>query len=384
MGPVIILDKSAIQGLSGDETLFLFKHYYLNITPILLIEILADLKKVVTSPSLSEEQVVRVSRKLLGNDSNINLGYHKLCKGSLLGYDIPMRGELAVGGSRQVRSKAGAPVLILDTATEQMAIFRWKQGQFTEAERILAQIWRLMIQTINLDTYKDRFQRAYLIVPTCNSFAEVRRAVDGILAHASLQLDLLEWLMDDYGIVDNERAHIRERWRSSSSVYLQRFSPYAEYCLRVELSFIVALRDGLIGTKRTNRLDLEYCFYLPFCMVFASRDNLHANLAGMFLRNDQEFVDAGLLKSDLGGLADEWKAMSDSEREDRTYNYGSYPPFRDDSVTSRLWKKYMSPWRPGSGNRAVRMSKEEQKRLLEELRPITETLKEYERGGDQD
>jgi hypothetical protein len=74
--------------------------------------------------------------------------------------------------------------------------------------------------------------------------------------------------------------------------------------------------------------------------------------------------------------------LSDGEREDYAYNYGSYPPAKDDSVTSRLWQKYMRPWRPGSGNRAVRMSEEEQKRLLEKLKPLMETFDEYDRIDD--
>jgi len=217
-----------------------------------------------------------------------------------------------------------------------------------------------------------------LIVSTCRSLTEVRRAVDDVLFHASLQPDLLEWLMGEYGMPQKEQVRVRDRWSRSSPIYLQKFAPYADYCLRVELSFIVAVRDGLISTKPTNRLDLEYCFYLPFCMVFSSADHLHANLAGMFLRKDQEFIDAGVLKSDLRNLAKEWNAMSDSEREDYAYNYGSYPPPKDDSVTLRLWKKYMRPWRPGSGNRAIRMSEEEQKHLLEKLKPLMETSDEYD------
>ena len=45
MGPIIILDKSALQSLSYDEIYTLNRHYFLNITPVLIIEILADLKK---------------------------------------------------------------------------------------------------------------------------------------------------------------------------------------------------------------------------------------------------------------------------------------------------------------------------------------------------
>ena len=45
MGPAIILDKSAFQFLSAVELHFLYKYYYVVITPILILEILGDLAK---------------------------------------------------------------------------------------------------------------------------------------------------------------------------------------------------------------------------------------------------------------------------------------------------------------------------------------------------
>jgi len=50
MGPIILLDKSTVQCLSQEEIYFLFKHYYIAIAPILIIEILADLKKNIREP----------------------------------------------------------------------------------------------------------------------------------------------------------------------------------------------------------------------------------------------------------------------------------------------------------------------------------------------
>jgi hypothetical protein len=44
MGPTIILDRSTLQGLTGkDEAVLLRKYYLLNVHPVLLDEILADL-----------------------------------------------------------------------------------------------------------------------------------------------------------------------------------------------------------------------------------------------------------------------------------------------------------------------------------------------------
>ena len=45
MGPILIFDKSSLQGLNIDEA-GLLDHFYLsNITPIFFIETLADLEK---------------------------------------------------------------------------------------------------------------------------------------------------------------------------------------------------------------------------------------------------------------------------------------------------------------------------------------------------
>jgi hypothetical protein len=46
-------------------------------------------------------------------------------------------------------------------------------------------------------------------------------------------------------------------------------------------------------------VDIAYLYYLPFCMVFASSDNLHKRVVPLFLRPDQSFVEGPDLKADL-------------------------------------------------------------------------------------
>ena len=43
MGPMIIVDKSTLQSFSPEEMAFLRKHYYMNVVPVLIIEILGNL-----------------------------------------------------------------------------------------------------------------------------------------------------------------------------------------------------------------------------------------------------------------------------------------------------------------------------------------------------
>ena len=46
MGPVLICDKSTLQSLARDELSALRRYYSLTVPPVLVIEILSDLKKV--------------------------------------------------------------------------------------------------------------------------------------------------------------------------------------------------------------------------------------------------------------------------------------------------------------------------------------------------
>jgi len=80
------------------------------------------------------------------------------------------------------------------------------------------------------------------------------------------------------------------------------------------------------------------------------------------------------LKADLCSLADYYDGLTKEESREREFEHGSYPPSSDDSITAKLWKKHMKPWRPGSGNRAVKMTKEEHKKVLDQIRPIMDAV----------
>jgi hypothetical protein len=42
--------------------------------------------------------------------------------------------------------------------------------------------------------------------------------------------------------------------------------------------------------KADNKVDIAYLYYLPFCHIFVSSDNLHHRVVPEFLRKDQSFV----------------------------------------------------------------------------------------------
>ena len=127
MGPIIILDKSALQSLSYDEIFFLNKYYYINITPVLLIEILGDLKKPSKKNSLSRNEVVVLSNKILPSNSAINVHYKYLILNSLMGYPVEMGRRPHVGGGVPVKAKSGEKGFIFDVSPEEKALNNWNE-----------------------------------------------------------------------------------------------------------------------------------------------------------------------------------------------------------------------------------------------------------------
>ena len=63
MGPITIFDKSALQALSIDETVWLEAYFLSNVTPLFPVETLADLEKAVAEGRTSEEVVASLAAK---------------------------------------------------------------------------------------------------------------------------------------------------------------------------------------------------------------------------------------------------------------------------------------------------------------------------------
>src|ERR1035437_939986 len=90
MGPTLLLDKSSLQSFSPEEIHFIFKYFFINIPPILVIEILADLKKPSSDSRTSVQVVSQLSKKLLNQDSGMNDDYDHMILSELLGNKIKM------------------------------------------------------------------------------------------------------------------------------------------------------------------------------------------------------------------------------------------------------------------------------------------------------
>jgi len=375
MGPLIILDKSALQCLSRDEMQMLTKHYLIVTTPLLLIEILADLKKEPRGDRMARDDVVWLSDKLSASGSKLNVPYQAACIESLLGNDPPP-GNVLMAGGKEVQARDGSRGIFFDEPKEYQALRNWRSGRFDEAEKALAEEWRRATAAIDLESFRRNYAERLKGRTTPRTLDETLPHVDALLASddPGVQKELIGALLDFIVTPETIRTAIFDRWLKLKMPRLRQFSPYGHYCLRIALIFQVGLLLGLLSTRATNRIDFEYLFYAHFGYVFCSNDNFHQTMAPYALSEFHTFVDAGVLKRDLRWLYEEWQSLGATEKEQRAYDYGSYPPQSADSITHQLWVRYMRPRKPGSGNRAIRMTKEENDKLLAELRPIFDAI----------
>lgn len=103
VGPILLFDKSTLQSLSVDESVWLDAFYYPSITPLFFVETLADLEKEVGEGRTPEQVVGNLAEKTPPG-GHPNLYHQTLCVNELLGTPVEMRHVPVVAGGRRVFS----------------------------------------------------------------------------------------------------------------------------------------------------------------------------------------------------------------------------------------------------------------------------------------
>ena len=84
-------------------------------------------------------------------------------------------------------------------------------------------------------------------------------------------------------------------------------------CLRVDSLFLFGLTSGLIGTRPTNRVDLEYFYYLPFGNVFTSNDKF-LKVSYLFYLEDQKVYSWARIKRGFKNIVTFLNTLETDER----------------------------------------------------------------------
>jgi hypothetical protein len=343
VGPIMIFDKSFLQSLSVDESVW-FDHFFLSVvTPIFYIETLADLSKPARGSRSPETEVRIIADKFPDMHGTPCMHHADAALSSLYGNPIPMNGTVPLPGGRPVKS-GGLTGVVFEQAPESKAFYCWQDGEFLSIERDFAREWRTSLSSAPSDEIRSAMRAIGIGGESSRTLADAKAVADASVCRAKETRKLIELILLFLGASRRAGGAVLARWESSGSPPLPEYAPYAAFMLTVDVFFQVALAASLIARERpSNRVDIAYLYYLPFCMAFVSCDGLHAKCAPLFLRGNQDFVKGDELKSDLRALNKHFLALRAVDGDRDLMSLPHSPPENVGSVVSHIWRKHMRP-----------------------------------------
>ena len=383
MEPMLIFDKSFLQSLNPDEAALLDHFFATCITPLFFVETLADLEKEVRRGRTPEQVVGTLAYKTPDMNSHVSPHHTWMLLSELRGeQDVAMDARMrrADGTVVQLNDQQG---LIYRASKEEEAFVRWQRGEFLDLERQIAKEWRKGVSSIDNSQAYETFRKLYA------SFRKPKDLKDA-KDIAEILVDLLqEEISFRFGmtllqIPTDVQSSALARWSAHGKQPLGTFAPYFRHMFVVELFYYLAVAADLIARvrpagKADNKVDIAYLYYLPFCKVFVSSDNLHERVVPLFLREDQSFIKGPLLKADLNKLDERFDALPEETRAKPLYILAPYPPADDLFLVTRLWDQHSPNWREES--KKPELSIELQKELLELTKRLSEQSKPIEHPG---
>jgi hypothetical protein len=375
VGPIAVFDKSFLQSLTVDESVW-FDRFFLGVVcPIFYVETLADLSKKPRGDRTAEAEVGIIADKF-PEVSGSPCGEHsQLAALDTLGiFHVPMDGRIPRSGGRNVTGGNHVGV-VFDESPEAAAFRRWGREEFYDVERMFAAGWRAALTSADIGQIAPLLRGAGITPQSCKSFPEAKRLAKEAIEATDKTFERLRFAVRFFNIDQRFHAEIIKRWAIQGKPPLQLFAPYAAFVLTVEVFFQICLAANLISAdKPSNRTDIGYLLYLPFCMIFVSSDRLHQQTSRLFLREDQDFVWGIDLKADLRRLNGHYLAtFSEVDRERGLFKLIDHPPTESDYLVTKLWKRHLRPEALSdfSVNLAAGMTKERQKKLVDELNAFT-------------
>lgn len=365
MGPTLILDKSAFQSLNPKEVRFLYRHFCVSIPDILIREIVADLTK---APGESEYRVSQMVGKFTPLSLYFQAPYAELCISNLLGNPYPMDGRIAMMGGRQVVDEDGSKGVIFDPDPKWDLIRKWEEGVFSEEDVVFSKKWRESLSKTDWQGLISK--KKYDGVSNAKSLEELYLELFSLYSGggAKRQLSHINACLDQFDVTENEKNQVVDRFLDSGCDSFQQYANYAFYFFLVNHTFTVGMFKGLASTRSSSFLDLEYLYYLPFCHVFVTNDSFQFKLANIFKGSHSTIIKGTDLKTGLADLVAKYEALSEPEKREYEYHFGSHPPLDHKSVISDIWKRYCKPWSPNSGNLAGKTSPEEARKIIEKMK----------------
>jgi hypothetical protein len=378
-GPSLIFDKSSLESLNIHEAALMDNFYMSTITPLFFVECLADLEKQLKSGSTPEQLVGSLADRTPDSQGYPNAHHMAILNGELTReFDIKTvyeRVAMAHGKPVQLGDKKG---VVYRKSKEQEALERWTKRQFLDVERNIAKQWRKSLTAVDFDAMVKHVMRNIGPWRTPKTLEDAKQIADTIVDYLDTEW-LLRFGLDLLGLpealnVPNAADIVIADWIQRRRPPLREHVPYFVFLLTVNIFFCLVLPTQLLrNVKASHQVDLAYLYYLPFCSVFTSKDNFHAQIVPLFLDPHQTFVNGIDFKEDLKKLDAYYSAMPEEVLKTGLINFAGTPPDDTSFLITRLWDKYLPTWRDIKAAPRKPRDPEADKKLIEELNQMSDS-----------
>lgn len=237
MGPIALFDKSFLQSISVDESVW-FDHFFMPmICPIFYVETLGNLAKQPTKLG-PPEAIVRGIANKFPEWGGSPCGFHfNLAINDLLGNHIGLHHQIPRPGGRPV--KLGT---VFDQTPEEEAFRRWQNGEFHEVERLAAATWRKALGELDLLAVGREMRSLGFTQKVCKTLQDAKAIADALVNGVDHPYARLALAIQFFGVPQHLHEPVAEAWKTAGKRTLPEFAPYAAYALTVEIFFQVAGR----------------------------------------------------------------------------------------------------------------------------------------------
>ena len=372
-GPSLIFDKSSLESLNLDEAVLMDSLYMSTITPLFFVECLADLEKAIRSKSTPEQLVGSLADRTPEAQSQPNVHHMAVLNGELSRqFDVRnVHGRVALAGGTPVQL-GDQKGIIFQRAPEYEALERWTAREFLEVERNIAKQWRRALTAVDFDAMVKTVMGELGHWRKPKTLADAKQIADTVIDNMDPEW-LLRFGLDLLGLPEATDWVIDE-WRSQRRPPLREHVPYFIFMLCINIFFCLVVKTQLLrNVKASHHVDLAYLYYLPFCSVFTSKDNFHAQVVPLFLDSNQTFVNGADFKEEMKKLDAHYSTLPQEVLRTGLINFAAWPPEDTSFLTTRLWDKYLPRWREIKLEPKREHDPESERRMIEELNRLSES-----------
>ena len=257
MGPITLFDKSFLQSLSVDESVW-FDHFFLtNICPIFYAETLADLGKAARDGKTPEQEVAIIASKFPEQHSSPNVHHSTLALANLFGKQIPSRRHIALAGGRPVKS-GGKSGVVFDQSPEAEAFARWQSGAFHEIERRFASQWRAALRSIDLREAAASLAIIGIDGKCSRDLEQAHQVAVSFVDGSDKKYERMRYAFGILGIGPEYQRDIHDRWSIAGYPPLRAFElQQCAWCIsRSSSGVTMTTSPSSVAQSSTGRLDV--------------------------------------------------------------------------------------------------------------------------------